>query len=389
MKFTEIPDKLKYPSNIRAKLSTLHSSVVTYVSEHFERRYEYRKKVMSVMNTLSYICVSGEAMPSSWQECNPLNHIDIVDDDLCKSILGNLYLSEKNIVWDVVPCTDAQSGTSMAESVKPSSTVTSSISSERPNVTKVEKSNPIKIKDVVNPTPKEDLYIRPPIIPQFDVSRPWKSGILNGERYVIYPSLPEIPTRQNEISVTTDVNKITSPELMNLYPNRFIRTRASCMYEPVPGLDYDEDLGVIFPIEGYSFDEIKDNIVKYPHIFKLTRIVDDQIVSLYTTIEIDGQLFNTSSVWNTLPESSCIPRTSEFVKEYVVRRYLLERDIRGMVHKYPMYGSLDPFLTLFTTPDDYIKLGYTDILGMAKQCVLSRVSYKQTRNPVLRRLNNA
>lgn len=387
MKFTEIPDKLKYPSNIRAKLSTLHSSVVTYVSEHFERRYDYRKKVISIMNTLSYIVVSGESIPSSWQECNPLNHIDIVEDDLCKSTLGDIYLSEKNVVWDVIPCTNIPPAISIAESTKSPYVVTSS--TEKSDATRFDKSNPIKVNSVVKPTPKEDLYIRPPIIPQFDVNRPWVSGVLDGELYVIYSSLPEIPTKQNEISATTDVNKITSPELMNLYPNRFIRTRASCMYEPISGLEYDEDLGVIFPIEGYTFEEIKDNIIKYPHIFKLTRLVDDQIVSMYTTIEIDGQLFNISDVWNTLPESRYIPRTSEFVKEYVVRRYLLERDIRGIDHKYPLYGSLDPFLTLFTTPDDYIRLGYTDIIGIARQCVLSRVNYKQTRNPVLRRLNNA
>lgn len=393
MKFTEIPDKLKYPPNVKAKLSTLHSSVVTYVSDHFERRYDYRKRVISTMNTLSYMCLFGEPLSSNWQESNPLEHITIVDDDTCKSSLGDLYLTEKNLVWDVTPSESVQSsistGTDNLQSIQFVSESVNSTNSEGTASSKFDVSGPLKIHNSLNLTPKEDLYIKPPVVPQFDVTKPWKFGMIGNEKFVIYSSLPEIPTKQNEISATTDVNKITSPELMNLYPNQFIRTRASCMYEPIPGLDYDEKLGLILPIDGYSVDQVRDNIVKYPHIFKLTRVVDGKIVSLYTTIEIDGELFNTLSVWNSLPESSLIPRTSEFVKEYVVRRYLLERDVKGLKHNYPLNGSLDPFLTLFTTPDEYIQLGYSDILGMAKQCVISRVRYKQTRNPILRRLNNA
>ena len=76
------------------------------------------------------------------------------------------------------------------------------------------------------------------------------------------------------------------------------------------------------------------------------------------------------------------------MKEYVVRRYLLERDISNVQHRYPLWGSLDPFLTLFMPPDEYIKYGYTDIIDLARKCVESRVSYRKSRNPIVRRLSN-
>jgi hypothetical protein len=93
-------------------------------------------------------------------------------------------------------------------------------------------------------------------------------------------------------------------------------------------------------------------------------------------------------MWRRLPESLVIPYNKEFIKEYVVRRYLLERDISGVEHRYKLYGTLEPFLTLFTTAQEYSKMGYSDSIMLAHSCVTARVSYKQTRNPVLRRLSN-
>ena len=117
--------------------------------------------------------------------------------------------------------------------------------------------------------------------------------------------------------------------------------------------------------------------------------MNGSLESFYSTLEVDGELYKISDVWSTLPESGIIPYTKEFVKEYVVRRYLLERDIKGIEHKYPLYGSLDMFLTLFTSPDDYASMGYTNIIQMARDCVTARVNYKRSRNPVLRRLQDA
>jgi hypothetical protein len=160
------------------------------------------------------------------------------------------------------------------------------------------------------------------------------------------------------------------------------------MYQDCPGLENHPILGLILPISGFTRKQVVDNIVKYPHIYKLTRYVDNELVSFYTSIEVNKELHKISQYWNTLPEAEKLPYTRDFVKEYVVRRYLLERDIRGIEHEFPLFGELHPFLTLFTTPEIYAELGYKDPLSLAVNCVNSRVAFKRSRNPVLRRLDN-
>lgn len=372
IKFTNIPDRLRYPASVKGRLSTIHSSVITSVSETYTGGFKQRNKIVNLLNTLSYMIVNGDSFPDNWTPADPFSNITLVDDDMCRSTLKDLYLMDKNIEWDIQPVD--------AETTSPKNI--DSAPSLFPKIT-------VKADEtVIAPTPKEDLYIRPPVIPQFDVNQIWAGGVVDGTRYAIYASQPTIPTKQNEISITTDVEKMTSADLRKLYPNRFIQTRSPSMYVELPGVPYHEQLGVILPIKGFTQKQLVDNLVKYPHIFRLGKIIDGTVSSFYTTIEIDGELHRVSDVWDTLPESKLIPHTADYIKEYVVRRYLLERDIKKMEHKYPMFGSLDPFLTLFTTPQDYVNLGYSNIEEMAIQCVKSRVEYKKTRNPVLRRLSN-
>ena len=65
----------------------------------------------------------------------------------------------------------------------------------------------------------------------------------------------------------------------------------------------------------------------------------------------------------------------------------MERD-RGVVHRYPMYGSLDKMLTLFAPASKYVEWGYSDVVQVAKDCVQARVRYKTSRNPIIRRLKD-
>ena len=130
-----------------------------------------------------------------------------------------------------------------------------------------------------------------------------------------------------------------------------------------------------------------DNIICFPHLFRLKKIDESgNLQNFYSSIEIDGELVPVGDVWDDLPESKVIPKDPEFAKEYVVRRYLLEESA-GITHKYKMFGTLKPFLTLFMPPSEYTKRGYKDTVEIVKQCVESRISYKQSRNPILRRLN--
>lgn len=383
VKFTQLPDKLIYPARIRAKLSTLHSGVITYVVSNFKNTAKYKRQVVDTLNTISVYIKNNDALPSDWSVSNPLTNLELLDSSFCEDTLGNLCIKVKDIIWDVQESeTDEQISTDTVVTAKTSSedTVTSS------KVVNVKPKRDIGV--VVSPTPKENLYIKPPTIPQFDASKPWLQSQLNQNVYTIYESLPIIPVNQSQISVTTDVSKMTIMDMMKLYPNHFIRTRAATMYENHDGLTLDDDIGIILPIVGFSPTQVKDNIIKYPHIYKLTRYMNNKFTSFYSNIEIDGELHDTLSIWDSLPDSKKMPRNSEFIKEYVVRRYLLERDILGVEHKYPLFGTLEPFLTLFTTSDDYIRLGYTDVTDIAKQCVISRVSYKRSRNPILRMVYN-
>ena len=87
-----------------------------------------------------------------------------------------------------------------------------------------------------------------------------------------------------------------------------------------------------------------------------------------------------------LPDLKTLKPSWSIIAEYVVRRYLLERDILHVDHKYKMYGTLDPYLTLFMPSQDYVSAGYKDVVAIAKHCVESRVSYLQSRSPIIRRL---
>ena len=358
-KFTQITDKLPYPNKIKAKLSTIHADIITYAIEHFENTSQYKSKIISVLNTVSFMLISGDSIPRNWSASEPLSNISCIDPNTAEDKLKSLFICSKDIIWDIDVTVHNQQQTKVSDTQFKST------------------------KSILNlPTPKEYLYIRPPTIPQFDISKPWLNTVKNGIEYTIYQTLPAIPHNQSQISVTTDIDLMTDKDLLNLFPNCFIKTRASIMYENYKTLKNNK-IGVIFPIGDFSEKQIYDNIIKYPHFYKLKRFVDDKYVSFYSNIEINGILYDTMEIWDSIPDSRYIPKNADYIKEYVVRRYLLERD-NGVSHKYPLFGSLNPYLTLFTTIDDYYNLGYTDALDLAKQCVKSRIDYKQSRNPVIR-----
>jgi hypothetical protein len=306
-------------------------------------------------------------MPNEWSPEDPLNNLSLEDDAVLKYYLSkmSLYVDESSIEWDVIP-TDANNHRVVPAFVPLDP-------KEQPKLVA---------------TPKEDLYIQPPLVPRFDYTKPYVKVIDGNDVLVIYTSLPEIPTKQNEISVTTDVNNMTNVQLLQLYPNQFIRTRSPVMYNELPGVPFDDQLGLLIPFNGFTEDQIRRNVIEYPHLYQLRRVTPKGIVSFYHSIEMNGELYPIQDVWDILPDTKNLPKTAEYIKEYVVRRYLLERD-SGVKHNYPMFGSLDRYLTLFTTPAEYAELGVVDDpVELARKCVCSRVSYKQTRNPILRRLGN-
>lgn len=383
IKFTSISEKYNVNRSVKGKLSELHSMLITYVSSNFKNTKKYKQQVVNMLNLITYAVYADEPIGVNWSSSNPFEEIPNIDEEDVKNVLGDIYLTVDSIDWDVTPSTDADvlANTNKATPDNKPHIESKPIQKMRDDSLSVEPSVPPS-----SLTPKQDLYIQPPLIPQFDYDQVWMSGVRGADRLVIYKTLPEIPTKQNEISCTTDVTKMRYSELMNLFPNHVIHTRSSTMYYPTDGLEMVDDLGLILPIEGYSRDQLIQNMIEYPHFYKLIRLVDETFISFYSNIEIDGVLYDTLDVWDSLPESKVIPKHADFLKEYVVRRYLLERD-RGVSHKYPLFGSLDPFLTLFMPREKYIERGYSDVEDIARKCVISRIKYKQSRNPVIRRLS--
>lgn len=379
IRFTEISDKYDVSRVVKGKISELHAKLITYVVSHFRNSNQYKQKVVDALNIITYAVYANDPLPFNWSSKDPFKNMPDIEDELLKETLGDVYLTVDGIEWDV----DASYGSAEVAETQPKQTIA------RPK-----KKEPILPKvfppatGVASPTLKQDLYIQSPVIPQIDYSKVWMTGVVDSETYTIYETLPRIPTKQNEISCTTNPSQMTDKELLRLYPNVRIRTRAASMYEPISGIKLHPILGLILPIKEYTEQQLIENLLQYPHFFKLVREIDGKQCSFYSHIEIDGELVNILDVWDDLPESQIIPKQADFIKEYVVRRYLLERDIDGISHKYPLFGDLDPFLTLPLTTSDYMDFGYTDLVKLARQCVASRVNYKVSRNPIVRRLGS-
>lgn len=371
IRFTSISENYNVKRNVKAILNALYSSLITYVMDHFDGTYACKQLIVKILNILTYSAYASEPLPMDWSTSNPFVNVPDIDDDQIEEVLGNIYLTVDAIEWDV-PITDSTPMVKVPTKSAPTpSTVT-----------------PV-IKDItIKETPSTDLYIQAPEIPQFDITKPWIQKQCGSDLMVIYTTLPEIPKRQRDISITTDVTKMTDSDLLNLYPNHFVRTRAKEMYTPQTNMDFDKDFGVILPIDDYSKEQILDNIIKYPHLYKLAREQNNELVSFYAYMEIDGELVDTLEVWDSLEISKWIPKNAEFIKEYLVRKYLMDIEYKGIEFKYPIFGTLNPYLTLFMPAEEYIKRGY-NALDLARNCVMSRVSYKQSRSPVLRRIQTS
>lgn len=370
IKFTSISETYKVQRSVKAKLSDLYSSVITYVIAHFDGTMLYKQQVVRVLNILTYAVYASEALPLNWLKSRPFENVPEIDDDLIQEVLGDIYLTVDAIEWDINAVTVPE---------------TPSVNTFRP-ASVAQPTAQVPYKDVtIKETPSTDLYIQAPEIPQFDVTKPWIQKQCGSDLLTIYTTLPEIPQRQRDISITTDVNKMSESDLLKLYPNHFVRTRAPIMYTPQTNMDFDKDFGVILPIDDYTKEQVLDNIIKYPHLYKLAREQNNELVSFYAYMEVNGNLVDTLDVWDSLEIAKWIPKNAEFIKEYIVRKYLMDIEYKGFTFNYPIFGALDPYLTLFMPAEEYAKRGF-DPVELARKCVQSRVAYKQSRSPILRRI---
>ena len=438
IKISDIADKVPVPGNILQKFEVYYHDLYMWICDNFENRERFKKNATYKINLLMYYLFTDGTVPYNWNALMTTPNLSCsVNSSDIRRVITKCMLAPSNIDWsecidssysfepesstssssiDAASCSSevkdssavkrtytfsakTDTGTKYTGQVKASSEVANSASCEpaaqNESVQKEATHNVDIASDEYevatssqltrNATPKEDLFITIPKYPKVaDVS----SALPNNIRV----SLPLVPSKQSEISATTDVSSMTEQDLLNLFPNTFIRTRSPLMYKPRPGITLDPDYGLLIPVEGFTDAQVRDSIIRYPHIFQLARQMEDGTFrSFYNDMEIDGELVNILKVWKYLPEAKIIDIDSlnstseqiEFIKEYAIRRYILERDIAGVKHKFDVRGSLPEFMTLFMPASMYMKEGYGTAVELARKCANARVSYLRTRNPRL------
>lgn len=250
----------------------------------------------------------------------------------------------------------------------------------------------------------DDIVLTPKPYQRFDTSKVWKKVYDGcGRPMNMYATLPIIPKKQRDISVTTNVDRMSKSELLNLYPKtspvKGFRSHP-IFRQQYEGFTTDPIFGFIPKIEGFTEEQVIDNIIKYPSLDSTTRLkIRPKSVGtiyypqpFYHDIEIDGELIDCKKITEQICER--ISDIDKFIHagaayypiiwDYIVRRYLLERDILHIEHKYPMYGDLQPFACLCLSADEYVKRGYTDdIEEFAYNHVKSRIHYLESINPVI------
>lgn len=384
IRFTELPIKLKYPPHIKGKLSTMHSELVTYACSHYKPTTAFKRQLIYCFNVASYYCISGDSIPQDWDISNPFVNVPIIDESLIYSTIQQITVFVDDVIWDIYEPEDDETAPAIS-SISSSRAISSS------PVVSVDTTDQCKSTECCGiETPVEDLYFQPEV-PLLDYSRLYAQKTIDGVEYVIYTSLPDIPTRQCEISITTDPNSMSTNDYLRLFPQQLFYTRPASLYTHIEGCDYIEDIGCIIPISGFTTDQILDNIIKYPHVEGIVRLGKqdgrDRYVPFWKFIELNGQLHKITDVWDGFEEVRHLPKSQAIVSEYVVRRYLLERDVFRVDHTYTMFGDLSPFITLFMPISKYAEFGYADSVKIAEQCVQSRIQYLRSRNPILRRIN--
>lgn len=415
IRFTDISDRIGKGTARFAIASKIYAEIIENVLDTFQNTRKYKQNVVDSINITSYaILADGNAN----YKLGSIDY-DISNYPDLESRIAPWYLTIDSIEWNIDPVLDLPKENEVENLGIKDPSPNNKVQNTSPKSVKVDLEPPAKSKKVSSstqvsktdpPTDKTNLYLQPPRYPQIDLSQLYRTGYdkANSKMYGIFKSFPDIPARQRDISCTTDPEKMSESDFIKLFPNVLIRTRNTDLYQSYDDYDieYDPELGAILPIGNgkYTREQLIDNIIMYPHLFSLTRDYKDTGITIsnyrddgtvhhfYTHIEIDGQLYPIEDVWEMLEDTKNIPPREEYMHDYVIRRYLLERDIDHIEHKYPMICDLQPYVTLFMPPEGYLKRGHiqnltTDAAELGRKCVQSRVHYHITNNPMIRRMN--
>ena len=372
------------PAYMRSKsptISKMFSDILENLMSMYVGTRKQKHSYIMLLNTLTYKVLQGDSIEFIYGQEDPPLGIEPVSDDILKSETGVLYIDFDRVSWDM----SIGSIHDVSKSIEKSDIKPPKLSKD---VSKKSLKSSIqsKIDSTRRSSKKSDISLTLYKYPRIDTSKIWMIGEDEAGRSIpIYMTLPRIPAVQRDISLTTNIQDMTSRDLLHLFPEHFIQTRRPEMYEEISGFDFDMQLGFIPKISGFTKGQVVDNIIKYPQFNYMYRVVDGERISFLKHIEIDGELIPLSDAINSVDDLMTLPHDRVYYWDYIVRRYLLERDYGVVVHKYPLYGSFDPFMTLIDSQSSYISWGYEDVLEIAKQCVLGRVNFYQSRNPIVRR----
>lgn len=356
-----------------------------------------RKKAASTLNSLVTTILKGDAFPD---EVDVLRSPDYDEDDM-RSTLGNAYVTIDTFDWDILETEDITNHSDIVvvedietEDMQHVSQDTCKIKRKVPSDLKENAPSNVEPDDMLNEnefvqykSTRADISLSFRIFPIRDIKNLWRPAKdLAGRSMMIYKTLPEIPSKQSEITITTEVDDMTDSDLIKLFPDHFIRPRRPEMYDNYEGFSYHDKLGYIPKISGFTEEQVIDNLIRYPIFAYMFRRVDGKRVVFNKHVEVDGELLTSQQAYEKVEDVKNLPNNIVFFWEYSVRRYLLERDHNTVKHKYPLEGSCDPFTTLFMTPEEYRELGYIDSIDIARQCVQNRVKFWRTRNPLTKHM---
>lgn len=384
---------------IRRHLAKIQSICPEFVQAYMESTLPHKKRRdygVTTINCLVYGIVNGDTIS------RPVKLIQncLYDESEMKSCLGSAYVTRETFNWYI----DYESDTitSSDENVSKHNQLDSNgiqeeiVAQKNSTISASGVNNISQSSDSVQgeftgyKSTLEDIDLEFRSFPVRDVSKLWDTCYDDcGREMKVYYSHPIIPTKQNEITITTPYDQISDMDLLKLFPDHFIRTRLDIMYEPQEGFTVHPKLGFIPKISGFTEEQVIDNIIKYPRFCHIFRMIDDpdrfrgeKRISFISRIEVDGELLRLKEAINTVEDMKNLPDINVFYYDYIMRRYLLERDYHTLEHKYPLDGYLQPFTVLFMTPEEYAELGYTDALDLAKQCVKHRVQFYQSIHPL-------
>ena len=204
-------------------ITKLHANLLTNEFKEYTGTRQCKYTIVKRLNIISYLVTSHDTFPDNWSSENPGQNLPDIDENILKDNLGELYISPTAIIWDIPITKEIE-----PEMITPKQSTNKETSfKEKLNKrittnTVIDNSNyiPPSPKDygkVIVNTPKSDLYLQPPKVPKLDVNSIFAQKYLEGSLYTIYSSLPIIPTKQNEISCTTNVELMTDKDLLQLF----------------------------------------------------------------------------------------------------------------------------------------------------------------------------